>query len=414
MRIVLFCHSLTSCWNHGNAHFLRGVTTALQAQGHQVTAWEPRDGWSRANLLTDHGPGALAGFAESFPTLRPRLYDPAQVDLAALVEGADLVLVHEWSDPAVVNRLGRMRAEGAPFLLLFHDTHHRAATRPEEMRRFDLAGYDGVLAFGEAIAAIYRRLGWGRRVWVWHEAADADLFRPRQADGRDGDLVWVGNWGDEERSDQLRAFLLEPASALDLQANVYGVRYPDEAKAALRRHGLTFRGWLANHAVPEVFARHRFTVHVPRRPYAEALPGIPTIRVFEALACGIPLISAPWADSEGLFPPGCYLVARDGDEMRRQMRAILADEGLRTELIGNGLSAIRERHTCRHRAEELMAIVESLRPAAAYADRTDRHPRASGARPEGPGEHRARRLPSGSSGLAFGSPEDDRPTQEAV
>ena len=53
------------------------------------------------------------------------------------------------------------------------------------------------------------------------------------------------------------------------------------------------------------------TVHVPRRPYVEALPGIPTIRVFEALACGIPLVSAPWADSEGLFPPGRLpLVAR--------------------------------------------------------------------------------------------------------
>ena len=43
------------------------------------------------------------------------------------------------------------------------------------------------------------------------------------------------------------------------------------------------------------------TVHVPRRPYVDALPGIPTIRVFEALACGIPLVSAPWRDEEGLF-----------------------------------------------------------------------------------------------------------------
>ncbi len=44
-------------------------------------------------------------------------------------------------------------------------------------------------------------------------------------------------------------------------------------------------------------------MHIPRRPYVESLPGIPTIRVFEALACGIPLISAPWSDSEALFRP---------------------------------------------------------------------------------------------------------------
>ncbi|HEX2257147.1 MAG TPA: glycosyltransferase [Afifellaceae bacterium] len=361
MRIVLFCHSLASCWNQGNAHFLRGVAKALQARGHDVVACEPRNGWSRANLLADHGPQALAAFARAFPTLTPVLYAPDEPDLDALVEGADLVLVHEWNEPGLVNRLGRMRANGAPFLLLFHDTHHRAATRPEEMRRFDLSGYDGVLAFGEAVAAIYRRLGWGKRVWVWHEAADTDLFRPREAGGRDGDLVWVGNWGDEERTEELRTFLLEPVAALGLAAAVYGVRYPKEARRELARHGLAYRGWLANHLVPEAFSRHLFTVHVPRRPYAQALPGIPTIRVFEALACGIPLVSAPWEDSEELFPPGCYLTARDSTEMRRHMRDLFADEDLRAGLAEAGLGAIRSRHTCGHRADELLAIVASLR-----------------------------------------------------
>ena len=51
MRVVLFCHSLASCWNHGNAHFLRGVARELLARGHEVRAFEPADGWSRANLV---------------------------------------------------------------------------------------------------------------------------------------------------------------------------------------------------------------------------------------------------------------------------------------------------------------------------------------------------------------------------
>ena len=76
------------------------------------------------------------------------------------------------------------------------------------------------------------------------------------------------------------------------------------------------------------------TVHVPRRPYTRLLPGIPTIRMFEALACGIPLVSAPWDDCEGLFTAGDdYLVAQNGAEMRRHLAALRADSALRADLL---------------------------------------------------------------------------------
>jgi spore maturation protein CgeB len=137
---------------------------------------------------------------------------------------------------------------------------------------------------------------------------------------------------------------------------VHGVRYPEPALAELAEAGIDYRGWLPNHAAPSVFARHRLTVHVPRRPYVEALPGIPTIRVFEALACGIPLVSAPWRDVDGLFPPGAFLMAADTAAMTRAMQAVRDDGELRRGLIETGLAAIRERHTCAHRVDELLAI----------------------------------------------------------
>src|SRR3546814_13627908 len=62
--------------------------------------------------------------------------------------------------------------------LLFHDTHHRMVSDPEAMSRFDLSGYDGILAFGATLAEIYRKSGWDGRTFVWHEAADLHLFRP--------------------------------------------------------------------------------------------------------------------------------------------------------------------------------------------------------------------------------------------
>jgi spore maturation protein CgeB len=87
------------------------------------------------------------------------------------------------------------------------------------------------------------------------------------------------------------------------------------------------------------------------------LPGIPTIRVFEALACGIPLVSAPWHDAEGLFSPGeDFLVARDGDEMRRHLEALLADPDRAAALAERGRRTVLARHTCAHRVDELLAI----------------------------------------------------------
>jgi spore maturation protein CgeB len=218
-----------------------------------------------------------------------------------------------------------------------------------------------VLAFGGVIRDLYLERDWAERAWTWHEAADTRVFRPQPDVAPDQDLVWVGNWGDDERSRELREFLLRPARRLRLKGSIHGVRYPRRAQLSIRLAGLRYRGWLANHLAPEAFARHRVTVHVPRRPYVQSLPGIPTIRPFEALACGIPLVCSPWDDAERLFRPGeDYLVARDGAEMATQLRAILSDPGLARSLALSGLETIAARHTCAHRVDELMAIAAEL------------------------------------------------------
>jgi spore maturation protein CgeB len=364
VRIVMFYHSLASDWNHGNAHFLRGVVTELQARGHDVSVLEPAGGWSRTHLAQEQGIDALEAYRAAYPTLTSHTYGPELSDLDRFLAGADLVLVHEWNDPALIRAIGRHRALAGGYRLLFHDTHHRSVTAPDEMAAFDLSRYDGVLAFGEVIRRRYLDQSWADRVWTWHEAADARVFRPLPGRDRDGDLVWIGNWGDEERTAELEEFVIEPVERLRLRARVHGVRYPPEALARLARARIVYGGWLPNHAVPEVCARFGVTTHVPRRPYVEALPGIPTIRVFEALACGIPLVSAPWEDSEGLFRPGTdYLVARNGAEMCGQVSALLADVSAARAMAARGRETILARHTCAHRVDELLAIVRSLQPA---------------------------------------------------
>jgi len=357
MHFVFYTHSLVSDWNHGNAHFLRGVMRDLMSRGHSVLALEPVDSWSRKNLLETQGPAAIERFGQDFPGLTARQYDAA-FDHEAAIDDADVVLVHEWTDPELVARLGRARRDGGRFTLMFHDTHHRAVSAEEDIAALTLQHYDVILAFGETLRQRYLKAGWGRQVVTWHEAADHVLFHPMPEIERERDLIWIGNWGDDERSAEIREFLIEPAGDLRLTGTVHGVRYPEDAVAAVRDAGLEHGGWIANVDAPRAFARHRVTMHIPRRPYVEALPGIPTIRMFEALACGIPLVSAPWEDAENLFRPGTdFLFARDGEDMRHLLTDILTDRSLAKDLERHGLETILARHTCAHRVDELLAVL---------------------------------------------------------
>lgn len=361
MKIVFFAHSLASCWNHGNAHFLRGVATELILRGHEVTVFEPADGWSAANLVKSAGANALRDYQRAYPLLTSRMYLSDSIDLDWALRGADLVIVHESSDPKLVRDIGFHRLRTGGYALLFHDTHHRSVSSPADMVRYDLSNYDGVLAFGKVVKDLYLEKGWSRRAWTWHEAADIRVFHPLPSIVPTSDLVWIGNWGDEERTAEMHEFLIRPVKELGLEAAVYGVGYPEEALDALADAGIEYRGWLPNYRVPEVFASHRMTVHVPRGYYSRVLPGIPTIRPFEAMACGIPLISAPWRDSEMLF---CgdqdYVTVADGEEMKQAMRWVLSNPDEAAKRASHGTETIRSRHTCAHRVDELLEVLVGL------------------------------------------------------
>lgn len=361
MNITLFYHSILSDWNHGNAHFLRGIVRELQERGHQVHVYEPENGWSLQNLIDGYGKEKLRELKEYYPGISTNFYEPENLNLDAVLKDADLVLVHEWNEHELVKRIGEHRAAKGKYKLLFHDTHHRAVTERESMAKYDLTHYDGVLAFGKVIRDLYLQENWTAKAWTWHEAADTSVFYPHERKELDGDLIWIGNWGDEERTAELHEFLIKPVKELGLKAKIYGVRYPEHARQALADAGIEYGGWLPNYKAAEEFARYKVTVHVPRRPYVEALPGIPTIRPFEALACGITLISSPWNDAEHLFTPGKdYLVARNGEEMKQQLQTVLSDSEKASEVAAHGLETIKSRHTCAHRVNELEKVCEEL------------------------------------------------------
>jgi len=307
---------------------------------------------------------AFADFRRGFPALDVRFYSrdsELRNFLRLELTGADVVIVHEWSPPHLAAEIIGLKRE-LGFQTFFHDTHHRAYTNPGEIMRFPLAEFDGVLAFGEAIRRIYAD-GFGvKQVWTFHEAADTRHFFPEPAE-KDTDVAWIGNWGDEERTHELEEFLVKPAAALSgCRFAVHGVRYPKDALQRLSAAGVEFRGYLPNLNAPQMYSRSRASLHVPRRFYSNGLSGVPTIRVFEALAAGSPLVCAPWSDAENLFRAGQdYVCVPDSQAMIAELRHLLRNDQAREQVAASGFETIRARHTCAHRAEQLVEICREVR-----------------------------------------------------
>ncbi len=373
LAISIFVHALRSDWNNGNAHFLRGLARALGqdnlstdsshaclGQGHRVTVFEPEDNWSTQNLATEaKGEAALQQFAHVYPDLNVIRYQPNPEALRAHLGDQDIVIVHEWNPPGLIEQLLTLRDE-LGFRALFHDTHHRASSSPDQLRLLQVSRFDGVIAFGEALRALYRNNFGMERVWTLHEAADTSVFYPRD-EAKNYDVVWIGNWGDDERSREIREFLVYPAAELAARRfAIYGVRYPQSGLDELSSAGVAFQGYLPNLDAPAAYGAARVTLHIPRQHYAGAMVGIPTIRVFEALASGIPLISAPWKDAEALFKPGDFLFARSSSEMTDLIEHLLTHPTAAQQQAARGLATVLARHTCAHRAVELTQICEEV------------------------------------------------------
>src|SRR5690242_18016190 len=186
LKIRLFAHSLVSDWNHGNAHFLRGLVRELMRMGHHVRCYEELGSWSLTNLVQqekERSIEAIDEFRKLYNELDIHFYKKDATLREFLVKelkDADVVIMHEWNDPQVVNTILSLKQQ-LHFRALFHDTHHRAYSQAGQILKFHLHLIDGVLAFGEAIRRIYTE-GFGMpRAYTFHEAAATDNFYPRQA-----------------------------------------------------------------------------------------------------------------------------------------------------------------------------------------------------------------------------------------
>ena len=372
MRIVMFCHSLRLRLEPRQRAFparRRAASCSRAATTSRV--YEPRDAWSRREpRRRARRRGARRLRARLSRRCAARATTSTTLDLDAGARRRRPGARPRVERPRAGARASARtaRAHGG-YRLLFHDTHHRAVTEPDEHgRATTCAHYDGVLAFGDVIRDLYLRARLGdARLDLARGGRHARL--PSAARTTRARATWSGSATGATTSAraELRRVPARAGARARAAARVTACAIPSDALRALarRRASSTAAGCRTTRR-RDVFARYRVTVHVPRRPYVAGAAGHPDDpRRSRRWPAASRWSRAPWDDAEGLFTPGAdFLVARDGArDDARICATLLHDADARARRSPRtGCATILARHTCAHRVDELLAICASSAP----------------------------------------------------
>ncbi|MGK9170132.1 glycosyltransferase [Inquilinus limosus] len=358
MKLVVFGLTVSSSWGNGHATLWRGLIRALSRRGWRVVFFErdvpyyagARDLWSleggelvlypdwaqARDLAARHVAEADAAMVTSFC--------PDGVAASELVLAAPrpLHVFYDMDTPVTLERLGQGQA--------------LTYIGPRGLADFDLVlSYTG----GGALDALRHHLG-ARIAVPLYGHVDPDIHRPA-APRSDfaGDLSYIGTYA-PDRQAALEALLVEPARQRpDLRFVIAGAQYPD---AFPWTGNIFFLRHLAPGDHPAFYASSRLTLNVTRAAMAR-MGWCPSGRLFEAAACGAPVLSDAWPGLEEFFTPGReILLARGTDDA---LAALALSEPELRRIGAAARQRVLDEHTSARRAAELEALLAAARPAAA-------------------------------------------------
>jgi spore maturation protein CgeB len=352
MKLVFLGLSITSSWGNGHASTYRALVGALAAAGHDVLFLERDRPWYRDNRDLPRPPYGRTEIYDDLTELARRF--------AGAVRSADAVIVGSYVPDGVA--VGDWVTRCARGVTAFYDIDTPVTLAkltagdheyidPELVRRYDL-----YLSFTGG--PTLRRLETehrARRARALYCSFDPTDHYPSPDVRPTWDLGYLGTYSDD-RQPTLEALLLEPARRLrSARFVVGGPQYPD---------GIA---WPANvertHHVPppehrHFYGRQRFTLNVTRASM-RAAGHSPSVRLFEAAACGVPIISDRWAGVEEVLAPDReVLVADTTKDVLRILRELSDDE--RRAIAARARARVLAEHTPAHRAAELEAYVTQV------------------------------------------------------
>ncbi len=351
MRIIFLGLTITSSWGNGHATTYRGLVRELCARGHDVLFLEHDKPWYADHRDLPNPPYGRTALYDGLDDLRQRFAGDVR-DADAVIVGSyvpDGVAVGDW----VVTTAGGVRA--------FYDIDTPVTLAKlvrgdaEYLSRDLIPRYDLYLSFtgGPTLDRLEREFG-SPRARPLYCSVDPALYYPE--DVHPGwDLGYLGTYSDD-RQPTMDRLLLEPSRRWDAgRFVVAGPQYPDTIEWG--RVDRVAHLPPAEHRA--FYSRQRFTLNVTRADMIAAGYS-PSVRLFEAAACGTPIISDAWDGFDGFFRPGEEaLIARSADDVLGYLRNI--DDATRRSIGQRGRERVLAAHTAAHRAAELASHLLELR-----------------------------------------------------
>jgi spore maturation protein CgeB len=355
LDIVIFGLSITSSWGNGHATTYRGLVRELARRGHRVRFFERDAPWYAGNRDMPRPPWGDTHLYSSLQELK-EMHERA-------VRDADLVIVGSYVPLGV--EVGRWVVATARGLTAFYDIDTPVTLAKLQRGEFEylsrdlIARYDLYLSFtgGPVLRHLEQELG-ARAARPLYCSVDPELYKPDTRD-RDWDLGYLGTYS-ADRQPMLRRLMLDAAEQMpERRFVVAGPQYPASIRWPENVERITH---LSPREHRDFYNAQRFTLNVTRADMVR-WGWSPSVRLFEAAACAVPIITDVWRGLETVLEPGKeILVSRETAETVRYLRELPENERVR---IGERARArVLASHTAAHRAMELEGYVEELREGA--------------------------------------------------
>lgn len=351
MKIVVLGLSITSSWGNGHATTYRALLRALKDRGHQLHFFEADRPWYASNRDLPVPPYCRTTLYKDLTELKQYSNE---------IESADCVIVGSYVPDGV--QLGRWITGIAKGVTAFYDIDTPVTLAKLGRGDFEylcpssIARYDLYLSFtgGPTLEVLRTRYG-AANPHAFYCSVDPEHYFPEQRDAS-WDLGYLGTYS-ADRQPSVEQFLITPACHLPgSRFVVAGPQYPENVQ------------WPGNvkyihHLDPgshrQFYNSQRYTLNVTRQDMVRA-GWSPSVRLFEAAACGTPIISDAWEGLADLFTPGReILIARSSSDVTEVLQDL--PEAARVQIAQQARAKVLEHHTSAHRAKELEELVTNLR-----------------------------------------------------